>query len=485
MMSRQLLAIALVCLGFGLGAYYATGDLGGFAITNFGIAALAGAGALLSAVRGATQAGARPGVELYRSALLLLIVVGGVFAAIAATRDAAPIYVRSEFGPRPLSPALAALLSETPPLEAVLYARARDPRLPATRALLNALRDEAGWEVREERLESQADGRDARPSNLVEIETDRGVVPLSAPSEGAIYEALAARFGADAGELFVATGAGEGDLENRSEGGFSGLAAALATAGLRTRPWHAALGAPVPPEARGLLILRPEKPYTTAGLDTLRGYLDRGGRLAVFLEPEAETNLGELLAEFGIRPIGRRVVDPGAPAAEVGVPGLVVRHFGNHPVVRLFSAGQATFFGGATGFRLEKSESTDRLHGLAFTGIEGRPVGSPELAGDFVPLAVTGERTRTGARIVAFGDADIATNRLLRSVYNIDLVMNGVAWLLERPEQLTLRPKSVRAVTGQRPVVLGGTLLSFFGIGLLVPELLVLAAGLLWLRVRG
>ncbi|NNL84813.1 MAG: hypothetical protein HKP27_04130, partial [Myxococcales bacterium] len=239
------------------------------------------------------------------------------------------------------------------------------------------------------------------------------------------------------------------------------------------------------PEARGLLILRPEKPYTAAGLDALRGYLERGGRLAVFLEPDAVTNLGELLTEFGIRPIGRRVVDPGAPTAAVGFPGLIVGRFGNHPAVRLFSSGQVTFFGAATGFRLVKTESTDRLHGLAFTGIEGRPADSPELPGDFVPLAVAGERARSGARIVAFGDADLATNRLLRSVYNIDLVMNAIAWLLERPEQLTLRPKSVRAVTDQRPVVLGEALLSFFGVGLLVPELLVLAAGLLWLRARG
>lgn len=484
-MSRQLLAIALVCLCFGLGAYYATGGLGGFALANLGIAALAGAAALLGALRGATQAGARPGGEFYRSALLLLLVLGGVSVAIASTRDAAPLYARSEFGPHPISPALAALLSETPPLEAVLYARARDPRLPATRALLDALRDSADWETREERLAPRADAQDALPSNLVEIKTDRGVVSLATPSEGALYEALAAHFGADAGELFVATGAGEGDLENRSESGFSGLAAALATAGLRTRPLHAALGAPVPPEARGLLILRPEKPYTAAGLDALRGYLERGGRLAVFLEPDAETNLGELLTEFGIRPIGRRVVDPGAPTAAVGFPGLIVGRFGNHPAVRLFSSGQVTFFGAATGFRLVKTESTDRLHGLAFTGIEGRPADSPELPGDFVPLAVAGERARSGARIVAFGDADLATNRLLRSVYNIDLVMNAIAWLLERPEQLTLRPKSVRAVTDQRPVVLGEALLSFFGVGLLVPELLVLAAGLLWLRARG
>lgn len=484
-MTHQLLAIAVVALGFGLGAYYATGGLGGFSMANFAIAAVAGVAALIGAVRGAAAAGARPGPEFYRCALLVPASLAIAILASVATRDAAPIYARSELGPHALSPALSAMLDQTPPLEATLYARPRDPRLPATRTLLEALREAAGWEVREVRIRPQGDDRGDQQSNQVTIDVGGGLVSLPTPSEGAIYEALAGHFGSGVGEIFVATGAGEGDLEDRSDTGFSGLAAALATAGMRTRPWHAALGAPLPPDARALLILRPAKPYTRAGLDSLRSYLDRGGRLAVFLEPEADTNVGTLLSEFGIRPIVARVVDPGAPRAEIGVPGIVVRHFGNHPTVRPFSQGQVTFFGAATGFRLEKAEPSDRLHGLAFTGIEGRPVGAPEQPGDFLPLAVAGERERSRTRIVAFGDAEIATNRLLRAVYNLDLVMNAIAWLVERPDQLTLRPKSVRAVTAQRPVVLGDTLLSFLGVGLLVPELLVMAAGLLWLRARG
>ncbi len=85
-------------------------------------------------------------------------------------------------------------------------------------------------------------------------------------------------------------------------------------------------------------------------------------------------------------------------------------------------------------------------------------------------------------RIFAVGDSDFASNRYLRALYNLDLVMNGVHWALEREAQIALRPKIRDTV--QFPLPVQDSLRMLYGVGLLLPELLLIAGGVLWLRQR-
>ena len=45
------------------------------------------------------------------------------------------------------------------------------------------------------------------------------------------------------------------------------------------------------------------------------------------------------------------------------------------------------------------------------------------------------------ARVVAFGDADFASNALLSFQGNRDFFLNSVAWLAEDPDLISIRPK--------------------------------------------
>ena len=143
---------------------------------------------------------------------------------------------------------------------------------------------------------------------------------------------------------------------------------------------------------------------------------------------------------------------------------------------------------GARSFALRKPEPGDRLGAVVYASPRSRLVapGAPETeiapAGEYRPLAVRGRYARGGreARIFAVGDADFASNRHLRSVYNLDLVLNGVHWALGREPAITLRPKLRDRV--QFPLPATDALRSFYGLGLLVPELLLLAG--LWVTLR-
>jgi hypothetical protein len=84
------------------------------------------------------------------------------------------------------------------------------------------------------------------------------------------------------------------------------------------------------------------------------------------------------------------------------------------------------------------------------------------------------------ARIVVIGDSDFASNRYARSLYNLDLALNAVHWATQQDARIGLRPKIL--APDQFPLTPLETLHMFYGVGLLLPEGLLMAAGLAWLR---
>jgi ABC-type uncharacterized transport system involved in gliding motility auxiliary subunit len=46
------------------------------------------------------------------------------------------------------------------------------------------------------------------------------------------------------------------------------------------------------------------------------------------------------------------------------------------------------------------------------------------------------------SRIVLFGDADFASNNYVNSGGNGDLALNGIAWLVEQGELISIRPRT-------------------------------------------
>ena len=59
----------------------------------------------------------------------------------------------------------------------------------------------------------------------------------------------------------------------------------------------------------------------------------------------------------------------------------------------------------------------------------------------------------------------------------------STTWALEREPEITLRPKT-SVGTMQFPLPIANTLQMFQGLGMLLPELLLITAAVLWLRRR-
>ena len=503
---RELALGGLIAIAFGMGSYYATDHFGLFSYANVILGGLALAVAAVRAlfrVRGANS-------PAFRSVLApgLLGILAAVLLAAALERAAYHSDIQFDWSFErkfALSEATVTALGDLPcELSATLYYENFDPRNRSTRLLLRTMGQSGGLVFDERRLDDYPDDEDryaVGSSNTVVFHCGGESQTVERPTEGAIYEALYSFRSFDTRTLYLSRGAGEGDFERTDAVGFSGLAQALVTEGYRLRQLVTASVNEIPVEADAVILLAPARPLRPEAIEALDRYLEGGGRMVAFIEPGRESGVEELLASWGLRSANAVLIDPASGPVDGDAPGvnpIAFNYATSHPVASGLDPSRMTFFRGARAFELRKPQPGDKLAGVVFASPRSwlqtdlsvlsskaepeRPAAAVE---DYHPIVVAAAfpREQGQARIVAFGDSDLASNRHLRTLYNLDLVLNAIHWALEREPDITLRPKaSIGAM--QFPLPIASTLEMFQGLGLLLPELLLISAAFLWLRRR-
>ncbi len=503
--ARGLGSLGLVALAFGLASYNSLDEFNAFNVVNMvlgaGLVALGAVSALVRAARRTSHADWGPTVESALTALAITWAAVLVQLFIAFWGPRFDWTFERRFALAPATTEAVHALGEEGPLELTLYGLQGDPRLRATRLLLEQIaRTHPAASTTERDLDRSPEDEDRYgigSSNSVVLRTQRDWRLVERPTEGALYEALAQLQNPSRKILYVSVGTGEGDVERSEDAGFSGLKAALESEGYRVKPHATAVAPQIPADADGLLLIAPARRFTEAALSGLRQWLEeRGGRLVVFLEPGRQSGVEALLRDFGLDSPDALVVDPRAVAIEGDAAGLdpIASAYADHPVTRGLNANRMTFFRRARAFDLRKPQPDDRVGGAVFSSPEAwlhadgpdtvpreRPRG---VRGNYQPLVAAGEYARGDelARIVAFGDSTFATNRYLRALFNLDLALNAVHWALEREPAITIRPKAGGLL--QFPVPVQNALNALYGIGLLVPQAIVMLGTWIWIRRR-
>lgn len=494
--------IGCVAILFGLISYYATNYFGLFGMANLAVGGVALLAALGLAVRRIGR-GAGPYARraiargLFGVSLALALGVGLERAAhFSGLRWDWTLERRYE-----LNPELANLLRELPGLKITLFYDPLDPRIRRTRLLTKELLRASGGQYAEydiEKVPDEADTYGVTTSNTLVLELGNDFQVVERPLEGALFEALYRLRAVEAGVIGILRGEGEGDPERETELGFGGLAAALATEGYELRSLVTMSMHDVPDEIDAILAIAPQRPIGERALGALRRFLARGGALIALLEPGIDSGLEQLLAEYGLVSPDEVVIDPasgeGLDSEPAGICPLAY-NYETHAATRGLDRNKMTFFCGARPFDLRKPQIDDQLTALVLSSPQAwrspdpkrlKKAGAepPGVAHGYQALAVSGRylRDKVETRIFAVGDSDFASNRYLRSLYNLDLIMNGVHWALAREPQIVLRPKIRDTV--QFPLPVQDSLRMLYGVGLLLPELLLIAGGVLWLRQR-
>src|SRR5579883_187934 len=331
-------------------------------------------------------------------------------------------------------------------------------------------------------------------------------------NEGAITNGIMKLIKSGSGQTACfAIGEGEADPDEALQpGGFNEFQKGLEGENFQVKKVVLVSEPKVPDDCAILILAGPTRPLVPHELDAITQYLDGGGRMLAMLRPQRpdkaydETALVNLLGDWGVKVGNNVVVDQ------------VVRLFagpalGLDPTVNMYPTHEITYgFNKQTVFPMVRTvDPIDPPNpGLDVTSLAktsdtswaetdlnslfNKQTAHFDAATDTkgpVSVAVAVEanldqlkRGKGTARMVVFGDTDIADNQYIDNFFNRDFLMNSVDWLAGQTNSITIRPKSLRA--SRFNLTIQQFDIVFVLSVLLIPELLLLTGLAVWWQRR-
>ena len=325
-----------------------------------------------------------------------------------------------------------------------------------------------------------ADARGPWPVLIVERKDRRERV--SSDSEQEITNAILKVTREGKKTVCFATGEGERDSEDSGERGLSGAKSALTKSQYETQNVVLMREGKVPEACTVLLLAGPEKDLLPPVVDAIRAFVKGGGKAFVMIEPELKESypaLAALLKEWNVETAKDVVVDVSPMGQFFGTGPLtpLVAQYPYHEITRDFrlatafhtarsiKPGSGTVEGVYATKLVETSRESWAETDLSLKGEmaldEGKdtqgpisiavaatirpkaPAASPSPSPSPSPAEQGEEKAddKKEGRLVVIGDADFATNQLLRFQGNQDFFLNNVAWLAQDVDLISIRPK--------------------------------------------
>jgi gliding motility-associatede transport system auxiliary component len=258
-------------------------------------------------------------------------------------------------------------------------------------------------------------------------------------------------------------GHGERDADSADRDGFQDIKKELNNESYQAKTLMLLQKNEIPPDCGIVVVAGPRHDYLPPEIDTIRAYVESGGRAMLMLDPGVKLpNLEKLLAAWGINVRDDLVVDLNPVARLFGTsPDMpLIMQYGSNPIVAPLKR-VATLFPLTRSFEISKDgpagSSPDMLCQTsdASFGVEGfnpnmqkvsfRP--GKDIKGPLT-VAVADTISEQGAkgkpsegRVVVLGTSLVAANAYLGFQGNKDLVMNTVNWLSAEEDLISIRAK--------------------------------------------
>ncbi len=265
-------------------------------------------------------------------------------------------------------------------------------------------------------------------------------------------------------KVYFTTGHGEHDPDAMGQDGYSQLRDALKRDNLEVQKTSLLSGS-APADCDLLVIAGPTAPFADAEKAALKGYLDKGGRALVLLDPvlgnrSRPSGLEDLLKGYGVEVQNDLVVDPGRRLPFFDLSAVYVADFRSHPVtegmqglaVLLPVARSVTTTaapGATSSILLTTSDQGWGQRNLALNAAGQlelkKAMGDPSPASLGV-AAQSDKDKEKGWRMVAFGNSAFAENAQVANAGNVNLADNAVNWLVQREEALGIAPRTAEQV---------------------------------------
>jgi len=186
-------------------------------------------------------------------------------------------------------------------------------------------------------LEAQQAGYRLPGNILLEYQGRRQMA--NNPTEEALTEAIRKLLNPQSKRIYFLTGHGERSGKESDKNSLSQARQALSNEGMEVLELNLLTQGQVPADATALVLAGPEKPLFPQEIKAIQEYLSRGGRLLVLLVPHKDAGLKDFLADYGIVPDDRLILDDNqisrALGASLTMP-LVIQ-YGTHRITQDFS----------------------------------------------------------------------------------------------------------------------------------------------------
>lgn len=267
--------------------------------------------------------------------------------------------------------------------------------------------------------------------------------------------------------VYVMQGHGEHEITNTDRPGFSEAKSALEKANYEVKPLALARATSIPTDAAVILDPGPRTDLFPPEIDALDGYLGKGGKLLVMVDPPfpgrmQDAAIKRFLTKWGVE-LGDDLIVELSPIGRlfgIGPEVPIIQQYEPHPITRDLG-------GITTLFPLTRSVTPMKtlpqgvnVQPLAKTSPESwgetdrqaleQGTAKPDPQDPKGPLPVAVVVTKDKARIVVYGTSNLPTNQFLNVQGNRDFFLNTVSWLAEEEDQITVRPKD----TKQTPIFL-------------------------------
>ena len=260
------------------------------------------------------------------------------------------------------------------------------------------------------------------------------------------------------------SGSGEHQIDDTDRTGYSHLKDLLGKDEYTTRSINLLQKAEVPNDCTVLVVGGPSSDYQQPEVDTIKKYVEDGGRALFMLDPPLKLGgseiadndaLTNLLRTWGVSLQKDLILDmnPIGQLVGLGPQVALVSSYDSHPIVSQMK-------GTATGFPLSRSleikngdkTTVEKLFGssdtsLATTNLSSPAVNPNDPKNKKGPMTIAAAGTyRTGkensqGRFVVLGSSSWAANSFINFNGNRDLALNTMNWLSSDEDLISIRPK--------------------------------------------
>jgi len=381
-----------------------------------------------------------------------------------------------------------------------LFAKSSDPEVPALSAQMAEYEDlnpHIHFRVvdPQERPDLTKQYGVAREGQVIVV-SGKNVQRLEETTEQDFASAILKATSSTVKTVCFVEGHGEKSITAPDSKGYSGVAGELAKENYQTKSVNLVTSNQIPNDCSVLVDAGPAKSFFPQEAQMIEKYLDGGGKAMLLLDPGTDPKLDAVLQPWNIKLGDNYVIDVSGVGKLLGAgPGIpLVVDYGESPIVRNFN-GSMTFFPLARTVSIADTSKPNPVSvELLKTSAESFTV--PNLGNGTVKydpktdqrgplsLGVAAEEKSgsTDARLVVIGNSEFATNQWVGEQRNGDLFFNGINWLTEEENLISIRPKEA---TNRRVTLTEAQQreLSWFSM-VLLPLFVILSGVYIWVKRR-